>query len=149
MIKAFHGSANGRITVRAEPMSEALTTRDMVQAIRAVSREYQVGMNMHAAETITRVENMRRKYGFSTIEYLYDAGVLGPDVLLGHCIWISRKEIEILRVTDTKVAIITENFQPIPGGWRGTDSGTDPGGASPLAARTVRRATTTRTCSRR
>ena len=138
VIKAFHGSANGRITVRVEPMSEALTTRDMVQAIRAVSREYKVGMNMHAAETITRVENMRRKYGFSTIEYLYDAGVLGPDVLLGHCIWISRKEIEILRVTDTKVAhnsvsnqYLADGVAPIPELIRaGVTVGLGPDGAA-------------------
>ena len=138
VIKAFHGSANGRITVRVEPMSEALTTRDMVQAIRAVSREYQVGMNMHAAETITRVENMRRKYGFSTIEFLYDAGVLGPDVLLGHCIWISRKEIEILRVTDTKVAhnsvsnqYLADGVAPIPELIRaGVTVGLGPDGAA-------------------
>lgn len=121
VIKTYHGSANGRITVRVEPMSEALTTKEMVLAIREVSREYHVGMNMHAAETAQRVENLRQKYGMTTIEYLYDNGVLGPDVLLGHCIWISRKEIEILRVTDTKVAhnsvsnqYLADGVAPVP-----------------------------------
>lgn len=121
VIAAYHGTADGRITVRVEPMSEALTTKEMILAMREVSRKHKVGMNMHAAEIAQRVENIRKQHGMTTIEYLYDLGVLGPEVLLGHCIWISRKEIALLKATDTKVAhnsvsnqYLSDGVAPIP-----------------------------------
>ncbi len=121
IIKEYHGKANGRISVRVEPMSEALSSKEMLLAMREVSRKYHVGMNMHAAEIAQRVENLRKKTGMSTIEYLYDNNILGPDVLLAHCVWVSRKEIELLKVTDTKVAhnavsnpYLADGIAPIP-----------------------------------
>ena len=121
IIEAYHGKADGRISVRVEPMSEALASKEMLLAMREVSRKHHVGMNMHAAEIAQRVENMKKKYGMGTIEYLHDNGILGPDVLLAHCVWISRKEIELLKVTGTKVAhnavsnpYLADGIAPVP-----------------------------------
>lgn len=121
VIQELNGMADGRITVRVEPMSEAATTREMVLAMRQVSRDFGVGMNMHAAETRNRVEQMRAEFGRSTIEYLHDAGVLDADLLLGHCVWLDPHEIEMLAQSGTKVGhnpvsnqYLSDGVAPVP-----------------------------------
>jgi len=121
VIKAYHGKAGGRINVRVEPLNEFAATREMVLAMRDVSRQSGVGFSMHAAETATRIEFNRRKYGHSTIRWLSELGVLGYDVLLAHCVWVDDEEIDLLASTDTAVAhnpvanqYLADGIAPVP-----------------------------------
>ena len=53
---------------------------------------------------MSRLEELRKNYGFKGhVEYAHDIGLLGPDVLAAHCVWVTQKEIQILRSTGTKV----------------------------------------------
>ena len=103
VISTYHQKAQGRLTVRAEVMTEAHASEEMVLAIRKVSKDCGVGFSMHVAETKERSELSCKKYGYPSVEWLYKIGVLGPDVLLIHCVWVNPKEIELLSITDTKV----------------------------------------------
>lgn len=121
VIEKHHGSANGRITVRVEPLNETLASKDMIKAMWDIAKQYNVGMNMHLAETSGRVQSSRDKYGLSSIEFLNSIGVLGPNLLLAHCVWISKKEIYLLSSTDTKVVhnsvsnqYLADGIAPIP-----------------------------------
>src|SRR3990172_7216323 len=61
-------------------------------------------MNMHAAEQLDRVEFIRGRFGtVGTIEYLDRFGVLEPNLLLAHCVWLTHKEIDLLRERDVKL----------------------------------------------
>lgn len=104
VIERYHGRAEGRLTVRVEPLNEALASEPMVLAMRELSRKYEVGFSMHAAETRRRVEDCRSRYGRPTVEWLHELGALGPDALLSHCVWVNPKEIELLASTRTNVA---------------------------------------------
>jgi len=121
VIKTYHGKADGRINVRVEPLNELLASRDMVLAMRDVARQYGVGFSMHAAETATRIDVNRRKYGDTTIKWLHELGVLGPDVLLAHCVWVDDEEIHLLASTKCGVAhnpvanqYLADGIAPVP-----------------------------------
>lgn len=103
VIETYHQKVSGRLTVRVEPLNEALASKEMILAMKKVSRECGVGFSMHAGETKDRTENCNKNYGYPTIEWLYKIGVLGPDVLLSHCVWVNSKEIDLLYKTGTKV----------------------------------------------
>lgn len=104
LIKRWHGRAGGRIRVRPEPLTEVTASPELIRALRQLSREAGTGMNMHIAEIPSRVEFLKRRHGASPMQYLYDLGALGPDVLLAHCVWLTAKDIAYLKETDTKVA---------------------------------------------
>jgi 5-methylthioadenosine/S-adenosylhomocysteine deaminase len=104
VIERYQGRAEGRLSVRVEPLNEALASEAMVLAMRELSRKRKVGFSMHAAETRRRAEDCRSRYGRTTVEWLHSLGVLGPDALLSHCVWVSPEEIELLAATGTKVA---------------------------------------------
>jgi 5-methylthioadenosine/S-adenosylhomocysteine deaminase len=98
LIARWHGRAGGRIRIRPEPLSETSASPDMVRALHEVAIQYGTGMNMHAAEVRERVEFIRAHFGTAgTIEYLDRLGILGPDLLLAHCVWLVPEEIALLR----------------------------------------------------
>lgn len=103
VIETYHQKAEGRLRVRVEPLNESLASKEMILAMRKVSRDYGIGFSMHVEEIKSRTESCYKKYGYPTIEWLYKIGVLGPDVLLSHCVWANPKEIDLLYTTGTKV----------------------------------------------
>ncbi|OQY20892.1 MAG: hydrolase [Anaerolineaceae bacterium 4572_32.1] len=61
------------------------------------------GFHIHAAEGIADQEDSLRRSGKRVIERLNEAGILGPQSILAHCIHVDAWEMEILRDTGTWV----------------------------------------------
>jgi 5-methylthioadenosine/S-adenosylhomocysteine deaminase len=76
----------------------------LIQKVRALATENGVGIHIHIAETRFEWDNMQRLYGKTPTRHLYDLGLLAPDVLGAHCIWLSDDDIALLRDTGTSVA---------------------------------------------
>ncbi|MFX0201798.1 MAG: amidohydrolase family protein [Candidatus Hodarchaeota archaeon] len=75
---------------------------DLLKEIRKLAHEYEVGIHTHFSESAEEVKDLERVRGMRTIQYAHKNGVLGPDVMGAHCIWLSEEEIELFRRTDTK-----------------------------------------------
>src|SRR5262249_42004683 len=45
----------------------------------------------------------KQSYGTSTVEHLDELGILGPDVSLGHAVWLNDRDMEICAATGTSV----------------------------------------------
>jgi 5-methylthioadenosine/S-adenosylhomocysteine deaminase len=77
---------------------------ELMREVRALASQNGVGIHIHIAETRFEWDNIHKLYGRSPTRYLYDLGLLGPDVLGAHCIWLSDGDIDLLRETGTSVA---------------------------------------------
>ena len=54
-------------------------------------------MHIHLSETEKEVENCKSEHGgMSPVEYLDSLGVLGPEVIAAHTLWLSDRDVEIL-----------------------------------------------------
>jgi 5-methylthioadenosine/S-adenosylhomocysteine deaminase len=62
----------------------------------ALARRYGVPILIHLAETKREAEESRARHGLSPVAYLDRLGLLGPDVLAAHCIWLDARDIELL-----------------------------------------------------
>lgn len=61
------------------------------------ARERGLKIHIHLSETRKEVEDCKAQHdGMSPVEYLDSLGVLGPDVIAAHTLWLSEKDIEIL-----------------------------------------------------
>ena len=61
------------------------------------ARERGLKLHIHISETEKEVQDcMREHEGMSPVEYLDSLGVLGPDVIAAHTLWLSDKDVEIL-----------------------------------------------------
>ncbi len=53
-------------------------------------------IHIHVSETKKEVEDCFALHGMSPVEYLDKLGVLGPDVIAAHSLWLSDSDVEIL-----------------------------------------------------
>ena len=72
-------------------------TEEMILWATAFARERGLRIHVHLSETLKEVEDCKALHGgMSPVEYLDSLGVLGPDVIAAHTLWLSDRDIEIL-----------------------------------------------------
>ena len=60
------------------------------------ARENGLLIHTHISETATEVENSMVKHGVSPVKFLDGLGVLGPNVISAHTLWVDEEDIDIL-----------------------------------------------------
>lgn len=61
------------------------------------ARKHGLKIHMHLSETLKEVEDCKREHdGMSPVEYLDSLGILGPDVIAAHTLWLSDNDVRIL-----------------------------------------------------
>jgi len=76
----------------------------LIRRVKQLAQKYHVPITIHASEGLVDLHHNLENYGKRTVERLRDVGLLGPDVVLAHCVNLDEKEIGILAETDTGVA---------------------------------------------
>ena len=74
------------------------------EAAADLAQEYDTGLHTHSSETIWEVQESLRRFGRRPIEEFFNRGILGPNTVIAHCVWVDRREIELLAQTGTSVA---------------------------------------------
>src|SRR3989454_8689882 len=85
-LKKWQGDA--LIHAAAAPHSIYTCSRKTLQDTAALARKYQASILIHAAEMKKEWEDSQRQNGTSPVQYLDKIGVLGPDVVAAHCIFV-------------------------------------------------------------
>lgn len=97
-------SKGERVTFRYGPACENSTTPELLKQVRTLANENGVGIHMHMAESKYGWDNIHRRHNKTPVRYLHDLGLLGPDVLGAHLIWLADDDIQILKETGTTVS---------------------------------------------
>lgn len=70
---------------------------EMILWSAAFAREHGLKIHIHVSETRKEVEDcMAQHGGKSPVEYLDSLGILGPDVIAAHTLWLSDNDVRIL-----------------------------------------------------
>lgn len=77
---------------------------DLIKQVKELASKYHVPITIHASEGLGDVHHNLENYGKRTIERLRDEGLLGPNVVLAHCVNLNENEIDIVAETNTGVA---------------------------------------------
>ena len=101
---AVHGLGDGRIEVYVGIEWLPLASPELLRDARALADELGTGIHIHLNESLTEVENSRERFGRRPTEVAYDAGLLGPDCVAAHCVWLSDTEIALMRETHTQIS---------------------------------------------
>jgi 5-methylthioadenosine/S-adenosylhomocysteine deaminase len=62
----------------------------------ALARKHKAPVLIHLSETKREVEESRQKHGVTPPVYLDRLGLLGPEVLAAHCVWVDAADIALL-----------------------------------------------------
>lgn len=61
------------------------------------------GFHIHVAEGIEDLHDCLNKYNKRIVDRLMDMNILGPHTILGHCIYVNDREMDLIKATDTMV----------------------------------------------
>ena len=84
------------ITPAVAPHSIYTVSTENLKAAAALARRNGVPILIHLAEAPFESELSRKKHGGSPVAYLESIGLLGPDVVAAHCIWVDPTDIATL-----------------------------------------------------
>ncbi|MBT9776624.1 amidohydrolase family protein [Clostridium sp. MCC353] len=103
--ETFLRSWNGHelITPLIAPHAPNTNSPEMLQRAFQLSREYDTFYTLHVSEMDYEMEYFREQYKKTPIEFLYDLGVLGEKTIAAHCIHMTKRDLELLSQTGTKV----------------------------------------------
>jgi cytosine/adenosine deaminase-related metal-dependent hydrolase len=79
-------------------------TDDLIRGVKKLAEECHAPITIHASEGMGDVHHNLENYGKRTVERLRDLGLVGPNVILAHCVNLNEDEIEIIAQTKTGVA---------------------------------------------
>ncbi|HYL69203.1 MAG TPA: amidohydrolase [Candidatus Limnocylindria bacterium] len=91
-----HWKGDPLITAAAAPHSIYTCSEKTLQDSAALARKNGAPILIHIAEAPFELEQSRAKHGLTPVAYLERAGVLGPNVVGAHCIWVDAGDISIL-----------------------------------------------------
>jgi 5-methylthioadenosine/S-adenosylhomocysteine deaminase len=101
---AKHGAAGGRISVLVGIEWLPLASEQLLRDARALADELGTGIHIHLNESLSEVEISKKMFGRRPTEVAYDNGILGPDCIAAHCVWLSDTEMALMRETGTQIS---------------------------------------------
>jgi cytosine/adenosine deaminase-related metal-dependent hydrolase len=97
IFRRYDGRAEGRIRVALGPHGPDSCAPELLREVRKAADTLACPINTHMAQSQAEIELLDRRHGKSPAEYFEDAGLLGPDLLVAHCIYASDADLGRLK----------------------------------------------------
>jgi len=104
-VEKWHGRLRGRVRAWAMPFSPETCSAELMQALKRVADERGTALTLHHGSGPKARQEYAARHGRRPTEYLESLGVVGPNVVLAHCLGIDDAEIECLARTRTAVVM--------------------------------------------
>lgn len=121
LIQKYEGFAAGKIHVWIAPGSIWYATPDAFKKAKQLADEHKVRLSTHSSESADVVELTKRRYGMSELEFEESIGFLGPNLQMVHCVWLTDRDVRIMKRNDVKVAhcpvanmYLADGVAPVP-----------------------------------
>jgi 5-methylthioadenosine/S-adenosylhomocysteine deaminase len=94
--REHHGAADGRITTWLAPHAPYTCDEAFLSAVALEAERLDLGIHIHAAETVGQTEASVAAHGRTPIRVLADCGVLERPTILAHCCGATSDDIELM-----------------------------------------------------
>ena len=108
-VEALHGRLDGRMTAWTMPFSMQVCSPELLVAAKSIADEHKTMMTLHHGGAMG-------KPGVTPTRALADMGVLGPNVVLSHCMGLADEEIEIIADAGASVVMCPSTVVKAAGG---------------------------------
>ena len=104
LFNKFNNTSNERIKIWFGLRTIFNNSDELIIKTKELADKYNTGIHMHIAEIADEVDFSKSKNGLSTVEHLNKLGVLGPNLLAVHTVWLTNREIDLFRLNNVKVS---------------------------------------------
>jgi len=95
-IRRLDGAGNGRIRVALAPTIPTQCTDEFLEGCARLAREHGVGVHTHLSESKIQAITAQRRWGKTAVARLEDVGLLGPNFVGAHGVWLTDDDIRRL-----------------------------------------------------
>ena len=95
-LKQWKDPTGGRIQLVMAPHAIYTVNTERLKWCSKLARENGLRIHIHVSETKQEVEDCVKAHGMTPVRYLDSIGLLGPDVLAAHCVYVDEQEWDIL-----------------------------------------------------
>ena len=102
-----------RLSGVVSPMQIENCTADLLRDSREAAGERGIPFTVHVAQSVNEVQEMIRRHGKTPVQWAHEIGILGPDTILGHALfldthswvrWWTRTDLGLIANTGCSVA---------------------------------------------
>jgi 5-methylthioadenosine/S-adenosylhomocysteine deaminase len=79
---------SGRLSGVVSPMQIENCTAELLRDSREAARERSIPFTVHIAQSVLEVQEMIRRHGKTPVQWAHEIGILGPDTVLGHALFL-------------------------------------------------------------
>jgi cytosine/adenosine deaminase-related metal-dependent hydrolase len=97
-----------RLSGIVSPMQIENCTAQLLRDSRDAAHERGIPFTVHIAQSVLEVQQMIRRHGKTPIQWAHEIGILGPETILGHALFLDTHSW-IRWWTNTDLALIAEN----------------------------------------
>jgi len=101
LLETWHGVQGGRLRYAFAPRFALSCTDDLLREVSTRARKAGVRIHTHASENRDEIAEVKRRKGVDNLVHLSNVGVIGDDVGLAHCVWLTDDEAGLLCETGT------------------------------------------------
>lgn len=95
---------DGRIQAWPIIIGHTCCSEELWQASKELSVKHRTGMSFHMSPAMMDVDGFMESFGQRPMVHLEEIGVLGPNVILTHAVYVDDDEVQILARTGTSVS---------------------------------------------
>ena len=121
LFDTYHNTENGRIQVWAAPAALWSNDERNLRMLWDVVESYGSGLTVHVSETPFDRTSTAKLHGAEGTDCLEKLGILGPNVLMVHCVYLNQRDILRAAEHDLKVShnpvsnmYLSSGIAPIP-----------------------------------
>jgi len=104
------------VTIAVEPHSLFTCHPSLLTRANDLAVEAGIPLNIHVAETLSEVADIRDKYGKTPVEHLASLGLLGPHLIAAHAVHVTDADIEQLAAHGVRVVVNPESNMKLASG---------------------------------
>ena len=99
----WNGAADGRLRIAFAPRFAVSCSRELLEAVGALSARDGVLVHTHASESRGEVDLVRARTGMDNLPYLAATGLASPRLCAAHCVWVDDHAQGLIAEHDVKV----------------------------------------------
>ncbi len=85
-----------RVGIQLAPANLHWCSDEALGRLSDASQKYNAPMHMHLVETAFQKEYAKRRGGGTALEYIDKFGLVGPNLTIGHGVWLNQSDIECI-----------------------------------------------------
>ncbi|RPJ37470.1 MAG: amidohydrolase [Deltaproteobacteria bacterium] len=110
LIREYQNAANGRIKVWLGPHAPDTCSQDLLRETRKKADELKVGIGTHISQSLTEVNEIKKRFNKTPVAYLGDLNFWGKDVIAAHAIHTTSSDVGIMARDGMNVAHCASSY---------------------------------------